>query len=125
MSINGRIRQVREILNLSQAKFDRSISVAVGYIAKIELGERKVQERIIKLICVTHGISEQWLKTGNGEIFTSAAADRMRDITFRTFDNLTPVNQEKVLDYIDYLFDKQQKESRARKENGEKKRLIA
>ena len=117
MSINQRIKQVREILNLSQAKFDRSISVAVGYIAKIELGERKVQERIIKLICVTHGVSELWLKTGKGEVFGSDTSNRVRDITFRTFDNLTPENQEKILDYIDYLLDRQQKESRNREKN--------
>jgi transcriptional regulator with XRE-family HTH domain len=120
VTINRRIKQVREILNLSQAKFDRSISVAVGYIAKIELGDRKVQERIIKLICVTHGVSELWLKTGVGEMFGSATANRVRDITFRTFDNLTSENQEKVLDYIDYLLDKQQKNPAKKIAAGEK-----
>ena len=65
MSINERIKELRHKLNLSQAKFAKAISISNGYIASIELGNRAVNDRIIKLICVTFNVQEEWLKTGN------------------------------------------------------------
>ena len=69
MSTNQRIKQVRQALNLSQAKFAKAISISNGYIAGIELENRKVNDRIIKLICATFNVSENWLKNGEGDMF--------------------------------------------------------
>ena len=61
MTINHRIKQVRKSLGLSQAKFAGAISISNGYIADIELGNRVVNDRIVKLICFTFNVSEDWL----------------------------------------------------------------
>jgi transcriptional regulator with XRE-family HTH domain len=58
MSINLRIKQIRKTLNLSQAKFAKEISISNGYIAGIELENRKVNDRIVKLICAMYGVNE-------------------------------------------------------------------
>lgn len=69
MSVNQRIKQVRQALNLSQAKFAKEISISNGYIAGIELEKRNVNDRLIKLVCITFNVSEHWLRTGNGDMF--------------------------------------------------------
>ena len=37
MTINQRVKQVRQALNLSQAKFAKALSMSNGYVAGIEL----------------------------------------------------------------------------------------
>ena len=68
MTINERIKQLRLDLGLSQARFAQDISVSAGYIASIELGNRRVNDRIIKLICTQYNINEPWLRSGEGEM---------------------------------------------------------
>lgn len=68
MTINQRVKQVRQALNLSQAKFAKEISISNGYIAGIELENRNVNDRIIKLISATFNVNEHWLRTGEGDM---------------------------------------------------------
>lgn len=58
MSIHERIREIRQALGLSQAKFAKDISIFSGYVAGLELGHRKVNDRLIKLICAQYNVNE-------------------------------------------------------------------
>ena len=58
MSIHERIREIRQALGLSQAKFAKDISIFSGYVAGLELGHRKVIYRLIKLICAQYNVNE-------------------------------------------------------------------
>ncbi|WP_342472088.1 helix-turn-helix transcriptional regulator [Metasolibacillus sp. FSL H7-0170] len=107
-SINQRIKQVRTELHLSQAKFATAISISNGYIAGIELGHRKVNERIIKLVCSTFNVNEHWLKTGEGDMFTSLN-DNKFEIAMTFFKELKPEYQDFVLKQIDSLLEIQNK----------------
>ncbi len=51
---------------MSQAKFAKALSMSNGYIAGIELEHNKVNDRIVKLICFTFHVNEEWLRTGEG-----------------------------------------------------------
>ena len=62
MSIHERIREIRQALGLSQAKFAKDISISSGYVAGLELGNRKVNNRMIKLICTQYNVNEAWLR---------------------------------------------------------------
>lgn len=64
MTVNERIKLLRQELNLSQAKFAKAISISNGYIAGIELGNRSVNDRIIKLISTEFNVREEWLRDG-------------------------------------------------------------
>jgi transcriptional regulator with XRE-family HTH domain len=68
-SVNRRIKQVRQALRLSQVQFSRVISLSSGYLAGVEVEKRRVNERLIKLICSSFNVNEKWLKTGEGEMF--------------------------------------------------------
>jgi transcriptional regulator with XRE-family HTH domain len=69
MTVNERIRQIRQTLNMTQIDFSKTIYVSSGYTAEIENGHRAANDRIIHLICLTFGVNEQWLKTGEGRCF--------------------------------------------------------
>lgn len=69
MSINERVKCVRNALNLTQKEFGQKLTLAQTYLSQIEKGDRDVTEKIQKLICLTFNVSENWLHTGTGEMF--------------------------------------------------------
>lgn len=109
MSINQRVKQVRQSLNLSQAKFAQALSISNGYIAGIELGHNHVNDRIVKLICFTYNVSENWLKTGEGEMFDEKP-NPLLELASSVFKELKPEYQEYILKQIDQLLAIQKKE---------------
>lgn len=109
MSVNQRVKQVRQALNLSQAKFAQALSMSNGYIAGIELEHNRVNDRIIKLICFTFHVSEFWLRTGEGEMF-SEASEPLAVQAFAAFQKLKPEYQKYILQQIDQLLAIQEKE---------------
>lgn len=102
MTINERIRQVRTTLGLSQSKFAKEISISNGYIASIELGNRRVNERLIKLICSAYNVNESWLWEGTGEMFAGAPDAKLEHIK-SVFLSLRPEFQDYVLEQMDRL----------------------
>lgn len=111
MSVNLRIKQVRQALNLSQAKFAKEISISNGYIAAIELEKRNVNDRLIKLVCITFNVSEHWLRTGGGNMFKEQP-DKLLELVSATFKDLKPEYQEYILKQIDQLLEIQQTEAK-------------
>ena len=103
-TINQRVKQVRVALNLSQAKFATAISISNGYIAGIELENRKVNERIIKLICSAFNVNEEWLKHETGDMFNNPTNNKF-EIAMNVFKELNPEYQEFVLKQIDALLE--------------------
>jgi transcriptional regulator with XRE-family HTH domain len=101
-TINDRVKQVRLKLNLSQAKFCQGIPLTNGHYAEIELGNRQVNERTVKLLAVSYGVSERFLKTGEGNMFESSPDPRLEEL-IRVFKEL-PLNfQDYVLHEIKEL----------------------
>jgi transcriptional regulator with XRE-family HTH domain len=106
MTVNKRIRLVRQTLNLSQADFSKAIYISSGYTAGIENEHRIANDRIIHLISVAFGVSEQWLKNGEGEMFQASPLERQKRIV-SLFDRLKPRFQEYALAVIDQLLNLQ------------------
>jgi transcriptional regulator with XRE-family HTH domain len=102
MTVNERIRQIRQTLNMTQTDFSRAICVSSGYTAEIENGHRTANDRIIRLISLTFGVNEEWLKTGAGELFHNAPLEK-RERIVRLFNELNPQFQDYALTVIDRL----------------------
>jgi SOS-response transcriptional repressor LexA len=68
---NGRVEEIRNKLGLSQEEFGRRIALAKSTISSIEAGNRVLNERTIKLICQEFNVDEEWLRTGEGDMFTT------------------------------------------------------
>ena len=105
-----RIKTLRKTLNLTQAEFAERIDMSRTGYASIESGDAPVQDRHIKLILSAFpNVSENWLKTGTGEMFASRSDveqiiaqysfDGICAEMMRTFADLGPEEQKIVLDY--------------------------
>lgn len=64
-----RLTKLREYLNLSQEAFGERIGMTKSAISKIEKGWSALTDKNIMLICQQFGANEEWLLTGNGEMF--------------------------------------------------------
>lgn len=69
MTINKRVKLLRKQLGLSQTEFGNKVGIAQGHMTNIETGRREVTEKSIKVICLQFNVNEEWLRTGNGEMF--------------------------------------------------------
>ena len=103
-SVNHRIKQVRQALKLSQVQFSRVISLSSGYLAGVEVEKRKVNERLIKLICSSFNVNEKWLKSGEGEIFNRNPDESFTKL-ISLFKDLDPKYQAYILKEINLLLE--------------------
>jgi len=49
-------------------------------LSSMEIGDRKINSRMIKLINLTTGISSKWLETGKGEMFATEPDREIEEI---------------------------------------------
>lgn len=69
MTINERIRELRERLNISQTEFAENLGSGRGIIKNIEEGRTLPKPQLIDLIARVFNVNRVWLETGEGEMF--------------------------------------------------------
>ncbi|MHC6202580.1 helix-turn-helix domain-containing protein [Breznakiellaceae bacterium SP9] len=69
MTINERLRYIREQLGLTTRSFAKSINLSCGTITNMEKGHRNITDRTIHDICRIHDVNTEWLINGVGRIF--------------------------------------------------------
>jgi transcriptional regulator with XRE-family HTH domain len=104
--INQRIVEARHALKLSQAKFAEKIKISNSYIGSIEMGIRRVNDRIIKIISMTFGVNEVWLKSGRGTMFDNIENFKLNQVIV-IFKKLDPSFQDYVIKQLDDLLELQ------------------
>jgi transcriptional regulator with XRE-family HTH domain len=109
IAVNRRITLLRHSLKLTQIEFAKKILISNGFIAGIELGKRKVNDRLIRLIKITFGADEHWLKTGEGPMLEQ---DRTPDYkisdALALFKKLSPPLQDLILEHLYKLLEYEQ-----------------
>jgi transcriptional regulator with XRE-family HTH domain len=80
MTVNERLALARKTLKLTQREVAEKISVASGFVASMETGDRKVNPRIMKLISSIYNVNLQWLETGEGEMFYKDTEKEIEEI---------------------------------------------
>ena len=78
--MNERVKELRKALGLSGEKFGENIGLNRAAISKIENGAVGVSESNVKLICLTYNVNEDWLRTGNGEMFNQSENEFLPDL---------------------------------------------
>lgn len=68
-SIGDRIRTERKAINKSQKEFAQALGLSENFIWMIEKGDRVPSNRTITDICRVFGVSEMWLRTGEGKTY--------------------------------------------------------
>ena len=106
MTVNERIREIRNTLNKSQREFAKEVYVSNGYLSEIETGNKEVNDRLVHLISSTFSVNKHWLLTGNGRMFNSTPEEKLERMT-SLFNELYPEFQDFVLRQIDELIELQ------------------
>lgn len=73
--MNERIRQLRKSLGLTLEEFGAGVGVGKAAISKIERGENNLSDQMFKSICREWNVNEEWLRTGEGEMFVELTRD--------------------------------------------------
>ncbi|NBH32126.1 XRE family transcriptional regulator [Clostridiaceae bacterium] len=118
--MNGRIKELRETLKLSQSDFADMLNLKRNSISLIEVGKRNPSDRTILDICQKFSVSEDWLRTGAGEMFSKTPSGTMEQLK-KEFDlddfsfnlvyeylKLAPAQREKVRDFFYRVIDSEE-----------------
>ena len=73
--VNDRIRLLRKYLGLSQTEFGAKLGIKQTTVAGYETGGRTPIDAVVSLICREFGVSEEWLCTGDGDMFVQLSRD--------------------------------------------------
>lgn len=73
--MNERFKQIRKALGMTQDEFSSKISLSRNFIAQIESGTKTPSGRTVSDVCREFNVSEEWLRTGNGEMFVPETKD--------------------------------------------------
>lgn len=115
--MNERIKELRIALRLTQEDFGKAIGVQRAAVNKWEKGINGVADSMILSICREFGVSEQWLRTGEGRMLSNereSVLDRLaekydlnaddRDV-LAAYLRLTPEQRDGIKAYMTNLLE--------------------
>lgn len=70
--MDKRLKELRKNLKLTQQEFSNRIGIKRNNIACYETGKNTPSDAAISLICREFNVNENWLRTGEGEMFLSS-----------------------------------------------------
>ena len=131
MSINQRLRQVRKHFNMQQDDFAKRLGLSQTGVSWLEKEGNAVSEQTIRLLHLDFHVSEDWLRTGEGPMFSAeddspleklcreyAVSDCERKI-LELYFSFDPKRRKMVCDFVDDFFKKAMAERQAEKNEGE------
>lgn len=93
-----RFKEVRVSLKMKQGDFAKEIKTTQGHVSDIENKRKNVSDRIIEIICLKFNVREEWLRSGNGEMFQYADTDDYSEIT-TIIGEKDPKAKKAIIDY--------------------------
>lgn len=103
--MNERLKELRKHLGLSQSEFGSKIYLSQYLMSLIEKGKRNLTDRSVNAICREFDVNEEWLRTGEGEMFIDLTKDLDASDEIKLMINkilaLDPKDQEKISTIID------------------------
>jgi transcriptional regulator with XRE-family HTH domain len=94
---------VRKQPCLSQDQLSKQIFISQSSLGEIETGVRKVNDRVIQLICSQFNVNKDWIKNGVGEIFNSEKPDINLEHLIDIYKQLSKPLQEYLIEQSDSL----------------------
>ena len=73
--MHTRIKELRKLQSLTQQEFADRLGIKRATVATYETGRSIPIDAVINLICREFGVSESWLRTGEGEMTVSSTRD--------------------------------------------------
>lgn len=119
--MKGRLKALRKELRLTQQEFADRVGISRGNIGAYEVGKNAPSDAVISLICREFHVNEEWLRTGNGEMFVEETpdeefmrmakavasgdteADRMIRRTLMYFYEMDDLGRKTLLNFVKYI----------------------
>ena len=73
--MNERIKELRKTLCLTLEKFGERVGVKKSALSLVENGKNNVSDQLFFSICREFNVNEDWLRTGEGEMFNQSDDD--------------------------------------------------
>lgn len=73
--MHNRIKEIRVSLGLNQSDFGNKIGLGQAGVSALEKGIRGITDRNIQLICEKFNVNEEWLRSGEGEMFLDVSEE--------------------------------------------------
>lgn len=89
--MKDRIKQIRKALNLTQVEFGNRLGVKGNTITNYETGLRTPSNSVILSICKEFNINEEWLRTGDGEMFSLEEDEEATYVSELLYDTKNPL----------------------------------
>ena len=67
--MKDRLKQLRKELGLTQREFSERIGIKPNTFSQYESGRNEPIDAVLRLICETFNVNEEWLRTGSGTMF--------------------------------------------------------
>lgn len=83
IATNQRIKKLRRELDLTQQAFAERIGVSRANIGKYETGISEPSAAVLSLICREFDVREEWLRTGEGEMFKPKPSDVLDQLAYK------------------------------------------
>lgn len=108
--MNERIKALRKHLKISQDLFGRRIGISGASVSRLESGENEPSPQTVAFICKEFGVSEEWLRSGDGDMFQASSSEAERLVKkysfpeiveklLKVYEGLNYKQQEAVLEY--------------------------
>lgn len=79
--MHERVKRLRAALSMTQQTFADELGLKRNSIAQIESGLRNPSNSVVNNICKTFGVNEDWLRTGEGEMFAPEPKTVLEELT--------------------------------------------
>lgn len=73
--MKDQLRKLRKTLDMTQQDFAQKIGTTANVLTNYETGRRNPSNSVVNNICKTFNVSEEWLRTGEGEMFIKVDRD--------------------------------------------------
>ncbi len=106
--MNDRLKQVRNNLQISQAKLAEEMHVTRNIIANYESGRVEPTDLFITLLCSKYRINEEWFRYGTGEMHIGESKESIiANITANLFNSVESDLRFKLIKIVNSLSDEQ------------------
>ena len=118
MTENARIKEVRVAKKLTMEEFGKRIGVTRATISRLESVKISVSSQMRRAVCREFGVNENWLLTGEGEMFMEPVSQQLDSIyqhhsltpedriMVEEFLALSPETRREILKYVSRVADR-------------------
>lgn len=103
MTLGERVKLLRTQKGLTQIEFGKQISASGATVSTTESGKTTPDNQTIAAICGAFNVSEQWLRTGEGEMFRPVSRDAELAAFFEDLQGSTPDFRHQLVSVLSRL----------------------